>query len=694
MTSAYYWRQLFCNQRLYWGDIDLYFRPMLHFLEMRFRHGQIPLWNPFILCGAPYVGNPQTWPLYPSSILLLIFGTDRYLGINTALHALLAGMGMYCFTRISQRISVFGALGAALVFTFGGELATKSQFPNMFQTICWVPWIMLFEYLLIERTDLRNSLLFGFAFGLQLLGAHAQITLLTVYLACFYAVFVLGRKRGLQYWVSLLKYIGISVLVSTGIAACQIIPTVQTIVGGDREHLTFRLADRFYLTSDQLTNPFLPFRHGSPYFGNWADRGNFWETCCYLGIAPCVSILVLVVTRLIQWRRKATNESILPWIILAVLSIGMSMGGPGHIYRLAFDFVPGFKAFHDPARCLLWFAFACSVLTGHAWALLETSAKPWRVMILVSIALVCATVFDLFRFGQSVYPTEPINRAHVTSSMLSIVEQDPDIQSHQARILCPDSGRVWQRFTNYVSFDRKRPRFTELWQSTFVPNLPMQRGIWSVSGYEPVMTQQSALTVGAVTRAFAGAVGEQSFALAGQASAKYVVLDRVIPLPLAPEYYSLLASEFLFDPTPRTRATLFHRVDHSQLRVLLYRNLLWRPVCQLDHDATASAVRFDASNPDIITASIASRSSADLKLRAPLGPGWDFTMDGHPEVNASDVGGIQRNKLPSGLHMVVWSYRPEAFSLGLYLSLVTIGILSYIAAQSLFRGPNKSCSGI
>ncbi len=55
--------QIVAGRALYWGDIGLYFGPMLSFLHQQLQAGRIPLWNPWILCGTPYDGNPQTWPL-------------------------------------------------------------------------------------------------------------------------------------------------------------------------------------------------------------------------------------------------------------------------------------------------------------------------------------------------------------------------------------------------------------------------------------------------------------------------------------------------------------------------------------------------------------------------------------------------------------------------------------------------------
>src|SRR6476469_4143618 len=58
------------GRSLYWGDLFLYFHPLESYVRDRLRAGAVPLWNPFVLCGQPLVGNPQSWVFYPTTVLL------------------------------------------------------------------------------------------------------------------------------------------------------------------------------------------------------------------------------------------------------------------------------------------------------------------------------------------------------------------------------------------------------------------------------------------------------------------------------------------------------------------------------------------------------------------------------------------------------------------------------------------------
>ena len=55
----------FTNLILGRGDLFLYFYPYWHAAAERLRDGSIPLWNPNLFMGAPFLANSQAGVLYP-----------------------------------------------------------------------------------------------------------------------------------------------------------------------------------------------------------------------------------------------------------------------------------------------------------------------------------------------------------------------------------------------------------------------------------------------------------------------------------------------------------------------------------------------------------------------------------------------------------------------------------------------------
>src|SRR5579871_4297693 len=93
-TAALLW-PLCIGRTLYWGDILLYFHPMASFARESLRQGRLPLWNPYILCGQPFLGNPQMGVFYPTSLLLCFLPVWCYLNLTSLLHVFLCGVFTY-----------------------------------------------------------------------------------------------------------------------------------------------------------------------------------------------------------------------------------------------------------------------------------------------------------------------------------------------------------------------------------------------------------------------------------------------------------------------------------------------------------------------------------------------------------------------------------------------------------------------
>jgi hypothetical protein len=183
---AWFWPLLGGGRVLYFGDLGLYFIPQLAFQRRELFEGRIPLWNPYLLCGTPFVGNPQAWPFYPSSLLLFALPAHRAVGVIGALHAIGAAVGTLLFLRRRGR-SLGGALLGAVAFGFGGALVSKMQFPNMVQAASFLPWLLWAVDGVCRRPSAPRCLLLAVLIGLSLLAAHPQMFLMQFYLGAAFA---------------------------------------------------------------------------------------------------------------------------------------------------------------------------------------------------------------------------------------------------------------------------------------------------------------------------------------------------------------------------------------------------------------------------------------------------------------------------------------------------------------------------
>jgi hypothetical protein len=111
-----------------------------------FRHGRLPLWNPWEFCGSTLLASPQNLALYPPALVLF-----------AALPLRAALQGLYAFHVLVLSWSALAYLrwhgvarGAAsavpfivLAQMFVGPAHMGVDHPNFLGTICWLPLVLL-----------------------------------------------------------------------------------------------------------------------------------------------------------------------------------------------------------------------------------------------------------------------------------------------------------------------------------------------------------------------------------------------------------------------------------------------------------------------------------------------------------------------------------------------------------------------
>ncbi len=82
-------------------------------------YGSIPLWNPYLMGGVPFVGAGGGDIFYPTAWLRWILPTDLAINLGFAGHIVLAGAAVYALLR-ALRVSWAGALVGGLAFQMTG----------------------------------------------------------------------------------------------------------------------------------------------------------------------------------------------------------------------------------------------------------------------------------------------------------------------------------------------------------------------------------------------------------------------------------------------------------------------------------------------------------------------------------------------------------------------------------------------
>ena len=93
-------RLAFSNLILARGDTFLYFYPYWTAAAEALRAGRLPLWNPDLFMGAPFLANSQVGFFYPLNWpVWLLFAPPYAVSASILIHVLIAAAGTYLAGR-------------------------------------------------------------------------------------------------------------------------------------------------------------------------------------------------------------------------------------------------------------------------------------------------------------------------------------------------------------------------------------------------------------------------------------------------------------------------------------------------------------------------------------------------------------------------------------------------------------------
>ena len=354
--------------------------------------GDLPLWNPHVFTGMPFLAQGQYAVLYPLGVLFYLMPLAEAYEWFTALHLWLGGACMFAFLRLWTRGTV-GPLVGAITFALSSFLVVSFLWPQVVSTAVWLPALLLASELVIRRAAdparQRGALAWALAgaavTALQFLAGHLEISFYLLFSAGFYALWRLidlyrDEARvgpALRAGALLLAMVG----VGTGLSAIQLLPFLELIRENYRTgFLPYQEILSFALPLRHLAAFLVPDIFGNPAHSSYLDwftlaqrdfagardaLGNpknypFWGTKNYVEGAAYVGVIPLLLVPLAILRPR--TAAALPLAALAVLSLLLAFGTP--LYGLFFFGVPGFDQLHTPFRWVYPFGVCVAVLAG------------------------------------------------------------------------------------------------------------------------------------------------------------------------------------------------------------------------------------------------------------------------------------------------------------------------------------------
>ncbi len=338
------------------GDACGAFLPWRRFGFGELLKGHLPLWNPYVFCGAPFVGNIQSAMFYPvNAILHSTLSTAKAVNAEVIFHTLVAGFSMMAWIRNRGTGWLASVLAAAIVMA-GAPYCLRVNLGqlNVIAVFSWLPLTLL----VVDKLTFRVTA--GWIFtgilvvSMQLLAGYPPSVFCNACAVVLYSGLCLVHSQKKVRTVGALSLVAGVPLV---IAAAPLAAGVHTTGESLRSLGTsIEFASSWSFPYENFLTALMPAFFGDyvhvTYWGRWC----LWDVCIFIGIGS----LFMLFYGAIYAPQSARKYSAVLLLVLILTALGRYTPFFSVLYYL----VPGFSSFRAPSKFLLPALVFAAMLAG------------------------------------------------------------------------------------------------------------------------------------------------------------------------------------------------------------------------------------------------------------------------------------------------------------------------------------------
>lgn len=358
------------------------------------RLGHVPLWEPELFGGMPFVGASHGDIFYPTSFLRLLLPVATVVNLNFVVHFIAAGLFTYLLLR-RFKLSWAGAVTGGLAYELTGLLASypsPGHDGKLFASTA-LPLALLALFLALRERRKEGYGLLAVAVALALLG-HFQMAyyvLIAAGLFALYLTFDPEAPGALRVRIGRLGLALGAVLLGYGLAMIQVLPFIQ--------YIPFSPRAQGYHGFEGATSYAVPWAHVPGFFLRdfVGARERYWGPnplklhSEYLGL-PVIALAVL-------GAGSVARRRLIYWLGgIGLLFLLISMGAATPFYRVWWTVMPLVSKTRAPGMAFFIPAFvtACFAAIGVERLERREGARhltPWLVAAGVVVVLALTGVF-------------------------------------------------------------------------------------------------------------------------------------------------------------------------------------------------------------------------------------------------------------------------------------------------------------
>lgn len=351
-----------------------YFKP---FLFQQLKVGFIPLWNPYIMSGIPYLEHPQVTVWYGPNLLFGLLPLENAFAVYLALHIVIAMSAMFLLCR--KWLGVIPSWTSGVMYGLSGYFVGRiyAGHIDIIAASAWLPLVLVLFWQAFDSPSKKTIIKAGAVLGIQIFSGYQTIALFTIEAVTLAAGWLYLKKRSIKPLVTMLTSIGIGL----GIAAIQLFPNYQFVSRSIRTmHLPQAWSEIATPTKQNLLEFIDPF-----YFYRYiTDDGLGHEHSFFFGKTSLILFFVGCVWML----RKKSKQWILGYFLLlggGALWISFGHNAPFNLFALLQKILPLYSQIRIPSRHVVLVVTSMSLVAGFGLAAVK---KTWMQVVIAVVLLI------------------------------------------------------------------------------------------------------------------------------------------------------------------------------------------------------------------------------------------------------------------------------------------------------------------
>jgi len=396
---------IFSDKMLFGSDTveaGIFFRSF--YADFVREYHRIPLWNPYIFCGLPFVDAMHGDTFYPLAALQFILPLFKALGYKLVITVFLAGVFTYLYLR-KMEFSTWASVIGGTIYMLSGFLVSlvyAGHDGRMYVTSL-LPLLLYALEVGFRKKKLLGWWPFAVAFGLLILANHPQFAYFSMWCVGAYfllrLIFVIKEDKIVGAWI--IPSAGFILAMAFGLclSLVSIWPTqdyVRKYSPRAAEGRGYEYAASWSLHAEEAISQVVPGFSGYSSLSNhpaltseqtYWGKNYFKINSEYAGLVA----IILAAVGLFVYRDRYSYF----FLGVAVFALLYALGSSGFIFKLIYNTVPFVSKFRAPSTIMFLFCFAVMFLAAKAVDQFEKNKKIVNGKKIIVVLLILAGIYLL-----------------------------------------------------------------------------------------------------------------------------------------------------------------------------------------------------------------------------------------------------------------------------------------------------------